>query len=122
VGKLLETRLPIAQGEMVSIDTFNRLVRIMELNLGRFDTTATPQYTDVERNSSSFTAGDVIWNTTTEELQVYDGDEWVNLTVGPQFGLEAKASVGAVTVTLDGNVTVNITGPVYGWELEQWYT
>ena len=122
MGKLLETRLPIAQGEMVSIDTFNRLVRIMELNLGRFDTTATPQYTDVERNSSAFTAGDVIWNTTTEELQVYDGDEWVNLTVGPQFGLEAKASVGAVTVTLDGNVTVNITGPVYGWDLEQWYT
>jgi len=122
VGKLLETRLPIAQGNMVSIDTFNRLVRIMELNLGRFDTTATPQYTDLERNSSSFSAGDVIWNTTTEELQVYDGDAWVNLSVGPQFGLEAKASIGAVTVTLDGNVTVNITGPVYGWNQEQWYT
>ena len=109
MGKLLETRLPIAQGNMVSIDTFNRLVRIMELNLGRFDTTATPQYTDVERNSSSFSSGDVIWNTTTEELQVYDGDAWVNLSVGPQFGLE-------------GNVTVNITGPVYGWDKEQWYT
>tara|TARA_R110002111_G_scaffold101599_1_gene157319 strand:- start:678 stop:1046 length:369 start_codon:yes stop_codon:yes gene_type:complete len=122
MGKLLETRLPIAQGNMVSIDTFNRLVRIMELNLGRFDNTATPQYTDVERNSSSFSAGDVIWNTTTEELQVYDGDAWVNLSVGPQFGLEAKASIGAVTVTLDGNVTVNITGPVYGWDKEQWYT
>ena len=122
MGKLLETRLPIAQGNMVSIDTFNRLVRIMELNLGRFDTTATPQYTDVERNSSSFSAGDVIWNTTTEELQVYDGDAWVNLSVGLQFGLEAKASIGAVTVTLDGNVTVNITGPVYGWDMEQWYT
>jgi len=122
MGKLLESRLPIAQGNMVSIDTFNRLVRIMELNLGRFDTTATPQYTDVERNSSSFSAGDVIWNTTTEELQVYDGDAWVNLSVGPQFGLEAKASIGAVTVTLNGNVTVNITGPVYGWDKEQWYT
>ena len=107
---------------MVTCDTFNRLVCIMEFNLGRFDTTSTPQFTDFERNSSSFTAGYVILNTTTEELQVYDGDEWVNLTVGPQFGLEAKASVGAVTVTLDGNVTVNLTGPVYGWDLEQWYT
>ena len=54
MGKLLETRLPIAQGDMVSIDTFNRLVRIMELNLDRFDTTATPQYTDAERNAALF--------------------------------------------------------------------
>ena len=66
-----------------------------------------------------FSAGDVIWNTTTEELQVYDGDAWVNLTEGSQFGLEAKASVGTVTVTLDGNVTVNITGPTYGWGIEK---
>lgn len=28
MGKLLETRLPVAQGDMVSIDTFNRLVCI----------------------------------------------------------------------------------------------
>jgi len=122
VGKLLETRLPIAQGDMVSIDTFNRLVRIMELNLDRFDTNATPQYTELQKNTLSFSAGDVIWNATSEELQVYDGDVWANLSVGPQFGLEAKASVGAVTVTLDGNVTVNITGPTYGWGIEKWYT
>ena len=37
-------------------------------------------------------------------------------------GIPIGAYVGAVTVTLDGNVTVNITGPVYGWDLEQWYT
>ena len=122
MGKLLETRLPIAQGDMVSIDTFNRLVRIMELNLDRFDTNATPQYTELQKNTLSFSAGDVIWNATSEELQVYDGDVWTNLSVGPQFGLEAKASVGAVTVTLDGNVTVNITGPTYGWGIEKWYT
>ena len=122
MGKLLETRLPIAQGDMVSIDAFNRLVRIMELNLDRFDTNATPQYTELQKNTLSFSAGDVIWNATSEELQVYDGDAWANLSVGPQFGLEAKASVGAVTVTLDGNVTVNITGPTYGWGVEKWYT
>ena len=37
MGKLLETRLPIAQGDMVSIETFNRLVRVLELNLSAHD-------------------------------------------------------------------------------------
>jgi hypothetical protein len=122
MGKLLETRLPLAQGDKVSIETFNRLIRVIELNLGRFDTTATPQYTGSQRDSSSFAAGDVIWNSTTEELQVYDGDAWFNLSVGPQVGLETKVSLGSVTVTTNGNVTVNITGSVYGWNVEKWYT
>jgi hypothetical protein len=34
MSKLLETRLPFSQGDSVSSDTFNRLVRILELNLG----------------------------------------------------------------------------------------
>ena len=37
MAKLLPTRLPIASGESVSAETFNRLVRILELNLGSFD-------------------------------------------------------------------------------------
>ena len=37
MGKLLPTRLPQAQGTDVSVDTFNRLVRILELNLGAED-------------------------------------------------------------------------------------
>ena len=40
MAKLLETRLPNAQGE-VSPDVYNRLVRVLELNLGGFDPTAT---------------------------------------------------------------------------------
>ena len=50
------------------------------------------------------------------------GDAWFNLSVGPQVGLETKVSLGSVTVTTNGNVTVNITGPVYGWNVEKWYT
>lgn len=37
MGKLLETRLPIAQGDAVPIETFNRLVRVLEINLSAFD-------------------------------------------------------------------------------------
>ena len=42
MGKLLETRLPIAFNE-VDPGIYNRMVRILEINLGRFDTTATPE-------------------------------------------------------------------------------
>ena len=45
MGKLLETRLPIAVSE-VDPGIYNRMVRILEINLGRFDTTATPEYND----------------------------------------------------------------------------
>jgi len=43
MAKLLETRLPNAIGE-VSPDVYNRLVRVLELNLGTFDPSATPQH------------------------------------------------------------------------------
>ena len=37
MSKLLPTRLPIADGQSVTADTFNRLVRILEINLGAVD-------------------------------------------------------------------------------------
>ena len=40
MAKLLETRLPIAGGE-ITPDVFNRLVRVLELNLQKFDPNAT---------------------------------------------------------------------------------
>ena len=42
MAKLLETRLPIANGE-VTAELFNRLVRILEINLGSFDPNNTLQ-------------------------------------------------------------------------------
>ena len=62
MGKLLETRFPIALNE-VDAGVYNRMVRILEINLDRFDTTATPEYNDTELNQNQFNAGDVIWNT-----------------------------------------------------------
>jgi hypothetical protein len=56
MGKLLETRLPIAFNE-VDPSIYNRMVRILEINLGRFDTTATPEYNDTQIAQNKYSAG-----------------------------------------------------------------
>ena len=70
MAKLLETRLPLALTE-VDANTFNRLVRILEINLGKFDPNSTPQFNDAQISTFAFNAGDVIWNTSIGVLQVY---------------------------------------------------
>ena len=37
MSKILQTQLPLAYGETTSVDVFNRLVRILEINLGAVD-------------------------------------------------------------------------------------
>ena len=66
MAKLLNTRLPLAQGDDVSADTFNRLVRLLEINLNAFDPVATLSMTTEERDSSSLNRGTIIFNTTSE--------------------------------------------------------
>ena len=48
MAKLLETRLPIA-GREITPDVFNRLVRVLELNLQKFDPNATLQINTEEK-------------------------------------------------------------------------
>ena len=102
MAKLLPTRLPIASGESVSAETFNRLVRILELNLGSFDPTFTLQLNTTDRDKSQFEAGTLIFNTTTEVLQVFDGTEFIDLTSHRTYltRLSATSSLGSVTVTI----------------------
>ena len=102
MAKLLPTRLPIATGESVTAETFNRLVRILELNLASFDPTFTLQLNTTERDKSQFEAGTLIFNTTTEVLQVFDGTEFIDLTSHRTYltGLSATSSLGSVTVTI----------------------
>ena len=122
MARLLSTRLPISLGTAVPSFVYNRMVRIIELTLASFDPSSTPQYTETIRNQNFFLAGDIIWNITRETIQYFDGTNWHNLSVEEEVGLQAKASVGEVTVTLDGNVTINITGPTSGWGIEKWYS
>jgi hypothetical protein len=101
MAKLLPTRLPLAQGDTVSAELFNRLVRILEINLGAVDPDNTLQLSTTERDQLNFNIGTLIFNTTTEVLQVFDGTEFIDLTTHRTYltGLSATSSVGSVTVT-----------------------
>ena len=43
MSKLLPSRIPNAAGDVVTPELFNRLVRVIELNLGEFDPDNTRQ-------------------------------------------------------------------------------
>ena len=108
MAKLLETRLPLANGS-VEPDLYNRLVRILELSLEGFDPTATYQYTDTIRNQNLFNRGDIIWNLTELALQVYDGAEWQTLYAPSGTGVSATGELGTITVQASGSTTVSIS-------------
>ncbi len=122
MAKLLPTRLPVASDE-VSPDVFNRLIRVLELNLGQFDPNRTPQFNESQIAELNFLQGDVIWNTSLGVLQVYNGGSWLDL--GPSVhreGFEAKATVGFVSVVTGGNIAINITPSATGYGVETYYT
>jgi hypothetical protein len=101
MSKLLQTQLPVASGEYVSVDVFNRLIRILEINLGSVDPDNTIQLSTTERDSLNFNQGTLIFNTTTETLQVFDGTEFIDLTSHRTYltGVSATSALGSVTVS-----------------------
>ena len=108
MSKLLQTQLPIAQNE-VDPGTFNRLVRLLEINLGAVDLDNTRQVSENELNTINFNAGSIIWNTTLEVLQVYTGNKWVDIgTRLVDDGLEATSAVGKVTVKNNGATSIKL--------------
>jgi hypothetical protein len=101
MSKLLPTRLPLAQGQTVSGDTFNRLVRVLEINLGAFDPSFSSHYNLDERDSLQFSTGSIIFNTTNMIHQAFDGTQWRNLYEHQTYptGVSITTSLGSVTVT-----------------------
>ena len=101
MSKLLETRLPFSQGENVSSATFNRLVRVLELNFDSFDPDVSPHFNADEISSLSFATGAIIFNTTNEIHQAFDGTAFRDLYAHQTYptGLGITASIGSVTVT-----------------------
>ena len=98
---LLPTNLPLSTDESVDSDTYNQLVRVLELNLGRIDVAVSPVFTQIERDTHKFASGAIIFNTTTKQHQAFDGTEFRNLYDHQTYpiGQSMTASVGSVTVS-----------------------
>ena len=108
MSKILQTQLPLAS-ETVTSDIFNRLVRILEINLGAVDLDNVRQITDAEKNTLLFNDGSIIWNTTVGVLQVYTGNKWVD--IGDRTlpkGFEMTADVGKVSIKTNGDITIEV--------------
>ena len=109
MSKLLVTRLPLEQEQSVSSDTYNRLIRVLELNLGEFDPDNIRQIDDTEKGKLGFNEGSIVWNTNNESLEVYSGNEWITITT-PKInkGLSATGSVGEVTLKIAGATSISL--------------
>ena len=114
MSKLLQGRLPFAvDGDSVDGTTFNRTIRLLELSLDSFDADATPQFVTTDRDQLKFDAGALIWNPSVGRLQLYTGNEWVNLSDPLPYTvskLEATGEIGVVQVVTNGSIVVNVHG------------
>jgi hypothetical protein len=102
MSKLLPTRLPQAQGESVSTDTFNQLVRVLEINLGAIDPDGVSHFNATDISGLQFQAGAIIFNTTVEVHQAFDGNVFRDLYSHQTYptGVEVSSAIGAVTIEI----------------------
>ena len=107
MAKILETKLPFASGEL-STETFNRLVRVLELSLGKVDVDSTNSVNETQRNENQFQNGDIIWNLTTSQLQLWNGKQWVDIYTGTERGVQGTSGLGKLTVSTNGAMEVPI--------------
>jgi len=108
MSKILQTQLPLAS-DTVTPDIFNRLTRILEINLGAIDVNKTQQVNDADKLKFNFLAGSIIWNTTLGVLQVYTGSKWVDIGERTNnLGFEASADLGKVDIKIAGDIAINV--------------
>ena len=107
MAKLLETKLPVAIGE-ISSETFNRLVRVLELSLNKVDVDSTLSVNATERNKNQFQAGDIIWNLSTSQLQLWTGSLWVDIYAGTERGVEGVSGLGKLSISTNGAIEVPV--------------
>jgi len=102
MSKLLPSRIPNAT-DVVTPEIFNRLVRVVELNLGEFDPDNTRQVNQSSRDKEFFNQGAIIFNTNTDTLQCWDGTQWRDLFTSQFYatstGYSMTSSLGTVTVS-----------------------
>jgi hypothetical protein len=101
MSRLLETRLPLSASESVRSDTYNRLVRILELNLGAVDITISPHYNASQISKLQFATGAIIFNSTNSIHQAFDGTRFRDLYQHQTYptGVQITSAVGNLTVS-----------------------
>ena len=55
-----------------------------------------------------FNKGDIIWNLSTNQLQLWNGKEWVDLYSGNEKGVQAVSQIGNITVATGGDTSIEI--------------
>ena len=102
MSKLLQTRLPLAEGLELTPELFNRLVRILEINLSAIDPEKTPSFNATEISELQFAKGAIIYNTTERIHQAFDGTRMRNLYGQQTYpsGLGVTTAIGSVSVTI----------------------
>ena len=101
MSRLLETRLPFSQGDSVSSETFNRLIRILEINLSAVDFTISPHYNASQISKLQFATGAIIFNSTNSIHQAFDGTRFRDLYQHQTYptGVQITSAVGNLTVS-----------------------
>jgi len=108
MSKILQTQLPIAVGP-VGPEIFNKLTRILEINLGAVDVNTTQQVNDADKLKFNFLPGSIIWNTTLGVLQVFNDTKWVDIGERTNnLGFEATATLGKIDIKIDGDISINV--------------
>ncbi len=107
MAKLLETKLPTAVGPL-NPEIFNRLVRVLEISLNSKDIDATLSVNETQRNLNKFNKGDIIYNLSTDQLQFWNGVEWIDLYSGEENGVQGTTTLGKVTIKTNGATIVPI--------------
>ena len=108
MAKILETRLPLA-GLEITPEIFKRLVRILELNLQKVDLSATPTTNEERKLIDNFNPGDLVFNTDTNALEFFNGKGFEVLSAQPKVSLEATISLGQVSVSEEGSISINVS-------------
>ena len=108
MAKILETRLPLA-GLEITPEVFNRLVRILELNLQKVDLSDTPTTNEQRKLIDNFNPGDLVFNTDTNTLEFFDGVGFEKITSTPKTSLQATASLGEVSVTEENSTSIIVS-------------
>jgi len=102
MSKLLPTRLPISYDTPVTSDVYNRLIRILELNLGTVDPDNTRQTNTALRDTEAPNQGTLIFNTNTDTLQCWDGNQWRDCFTSQFYatstGYSMTSTLGIVSV------------------------